>query len=418
MLKDARHLLADHPVVRASTLAILFFGFAGASTAPFVSVLGIRQLGIGNLAYSATIFAASVVNVLASVAIGMMADRRHNFRSAMMAVSAIGCLGHLMIWLFPGPLCFVLATAGPVSVFYALNTLLFANIPNHAAGMNSAQLSDSVTVVRMAISIAWVVVPGLIAMMLPDPASVVDAWGVAGIACFACLIVVWKMMPADRNPERDPPSKARHENRPASARTDAMQLFAPRVLGRLLGVALITSTLYVNGTILPLIVTERAGGTMSDVGVIVGMVAAIEALLMLVWAQIARRLDPTATLGIAVLFYSAYLLWLGMLSSRWEAYAASVVGGIGAAAIVSQPIGYLLGILRDKPGLSASLFSVNLFVAAGLGAGLFALGTSLGGYGTVAVLGASAGIAGTVLLLCLEGWRLRPAPESLISRKA
>lgn len=409
MLKTTTRLVRDYPVVRASTVAILFFGFAGAMVSPFSAVVGIRVLGLSNFAYSVVIFCGAVMNVVASVLMGSLADRWGSFRKPMLVASALGFFGHLLVWAFPSPWVFALASIGPIACFYVINTLLFANIRNHAKGMSQTDLNDAITVVRMAISVAWVLVPGLVALVLSDERIMLRAWALAGMAALGCHITVWRMMPRDHGRADTSGAGPR-----ASALADALRLLSPPVALRLLGVALVTSVLYVNGTILPLIVTGRGQGTMTDVGIIVGMVAGIEALLMLVWAQIARRYDQIATLGAATLLYAIYLIWLGLLTTRWEAYVASIIGGIGAAAIVSQPIGYLLAIIKDRSGLSASLFSINLFVAAGLGAAIFAIGTAFGSYGTVAFLGAVAGLAGIVLLFCLDGWRLRAPAEGSV----
>lgn len=406
MLRTVAHLLRTYPAVRASTLAILFYGFSGAVTAPYQSVLGIKVLGLSDFAYSVTIFLGALSNVLASVIVGIVADRAHSFRPPMILTSLMGVIGYGLIWAIPSAWVFVLATIIPIAFFHVVNMLLFANLRNHADGMTDTEVSDSVTVVRMAISVAWVVVPGLIAAILAGGASLLFAWAMAALLAGACLVTIALMMPADRLPA------AGVGLRP-SALTDALRLASPGVLGRLLGTSLITSVLHVNGIILPLIVTEHAQGTLEDVGVVVGMVAALEAALMLVWAQIGRRIDQIAILGVAMALYAVYLVWLGLASTRWEVYVASAIGGVGAAAIVSQPIGYLLNVIRDRPGLSASLIAINLFTAGGLGAGIFALGSAIGDYGTAAFISAAAGLAGVGLLFSLEGWRIHAAPTQI-----
>jgi predicted MFS family arabinose efflux permease len=79
-----------------------------------------------------------------------------------------------------------------------------------------------------------------------------------------------------------------------------------------------------------------------------------------------------------------------------------VVAGIAAAGIISLPISYLLDLIRNRPGLSASLIAVNMFLGAALGSAIFALGTAIAGYGTASVLGGVAGVAGAALLIVME----------------
>ena len=410
MLKTIAHQLRSFPAVRASTLAILFYGFSGAVTAPYQSMLGIQVLGMSDYAYSITGFVAALSNVLASILVGIIADRAHSFRLPMLLSCGLGVFGYGIIWALPSAWTFVLASVGPIACFHVVNMLIFANLQNHSGAMSHEESRDAVTVVRMAISVAWVVVPGLIAIILSGGASLLWAWAIAALLAGMGLVTILIMMPKDMR------AAAQVGLRP-SALADVMAFLSPGVLGRLIGTALITSVLHVNATILSLITTEHAHGTVGDVGFIVGMVAAIEVVLMMVWAQLGRRYDQIMLLGLATGFYAIYLIWLGLSSSRWEVYAASVVGGIGAAAIVSQPVAYLLTVIRNRPGLSAALIAINLFTASGIGAGIFAIGSALGGYTIAAFLSALASLAGVALLVWLEGPRLYartfpPAPHA------
>ncbi|RVP15029.1 MFS transporter, partial [Sinorhizobium meliloti] len=70
-----------NPVIRTSMIAIVLFGFSGAATSPYQSVVGITELGLSDGFYSALIFAAALVNVAVSVTIGIVADRVGNYRT-------------------------------------------------------------------------------------------------------------------------------------------------------------------------------------------------------------------------------------------------------------------------------------------------------------------------------------------------
>ena len=70
--------------------------------------------------------------------------------------------------------------------------------------------------------------------------------------------------------------------------------------------------------------------------------------------------------------------------------------------MISLPISYLLDLIRDRPGLSASLIAVNMFAGGALGAGVFGLGTAIGGYAVAAILSGLGGTLGAALLVGLE----------------
>lgn len=179
-------------------------------------------------------------------------------------------------------------------------------------------------------------------------------------------------------------------------------LLTPGIALRILGVALISQVLHVNSSVLPMILTGQAQGHADDIGLIVGMVAGLEVVFMVFWAHVTRRLHLTQALLITAALYLAYQAALAFAAAPWQVYAASTVAGFAAAGIISLPISYLLDLIRDRPGLSASLIAVNMFAGGALGAAIFALGTAVGGYGLAALLSGLAGVLGAGLLVVLE----------------
>ncbi|APG94642.1 sugar efflux transporter B (plasmid) [Sinorhizobium americanum] len=118
-----------NPVIRASMLAIFLFGFAGAATSPYQSVVGIIELGLSDAFYSALIFAAAFLNVVVSITVGILADRVGNYRTLMLAVILFGIVGYGMVYAWPAKASFMLARLLLLPIYGALNSLLF---PLHA----------------------------------------------------------------------------------------------------------------------------------------------------------------------------------------------------------------------------------------------------------------------------------------------
>ena len=105
------------------------FGFAGAAVSPFLPVVAIRELGMPeHAARSPLTFAAAVANVLASVAIGLLADRRAGYRGPLLAASALGAAGYATVWLLPSALTLALVLVGPLAAYNASNALIFAKV--------------------------------------------------------------------------------------------------------------------------------------------------------------------------------------------------------------------------------------------------------------------------------------------------
>jgi SET family sugar efflux transporter-like MFS transporter len=374
------------PTIRVSMLAIFAFGFAGAATSPYQSVVGIRELGLSNGLYSALIFCAAAVNVIVSILLGNLADRIGEYRTMMLTVAIFGILGYGAVYVVPAQATFVLAALFLLPIYGSLNSLLFANVRVATNGMERNDVATVNSGVRAMISLSWVLVPGITGALLANSASMLPAYLFAALACAVCFGLIAGFLPRQSGTDK---AATRHLSYLAALG----EVISPPVFVRVIAVALISSTLHVNGAILPLVVTGAAHGTVADIGVLVG------------WGRAQRIMSHVTALGIGTVIYVVYLLLLGLASAPWHMYALTLISGIGAAALISIPITYLQDLIAERPGLGSALISVNIFLSAGLSALLFALGTAVSSYSGTAIIGAFAGLLGLAMLLYCDGVR-------------
>jgi MFS family permease len=384
-----------NPTIRVSMLAIFAFGFAGAATSPYQSVVGIRELGLSNGLYSALIFSAAAVNVVVSILLGNLADRLGEYRTMMLSVAVFGILGYGAIYVMPTQATFVVSALLLLPIYGSMNSLLFANVRATTRGMPRDEVATVNSGVRAMISLSWVLVPGITGALLSGSPTMLPAYLFAGLACVVCLALIALFLPRQTGTDQ---AATRHLSYLAALG----EVVSPPVFGRVIAVALISSTLHVNGAILPLIVTGAAQGTVADIGVLVGIVAFLEVVFIVVWGRAQRVMSHVTALAIGTVTYVTYLLLLGFATAPWHVYALTLISGIGAAALISIPITYLQDLIAERPGLGSALISVNIFLSAGLSALLFAIGTGISSYSGTAVIGAVAGLAGLGLLLFLE----------------
>ncbi|WP_457580475.1 MFS transporter [Ensifer canadensis] len=387
-----------NPAMRVSMLAIFLFGFAGAATSPYQSVVGITELGLSDGLYSLLILVASTVNVIVSVSIGILADRVGNYRVLMSTAILFGVVGYGIVYVMPHQTSFVVSVLLLLPIYCAVYTLLFANVRSIARRMSGHDAVSLTTGARAAISLAWVLVPGLVGFALAGGNSMLPAYLLACLGCAVNLLIVFFSLPNEGG--ADPALGKR-----LSYWTSFREILAPRIFLRVIAVATITSTLHVNGAVLPLIMTDEIGGSVTDIGIIVGIVAFLEVVFILVWARIQMDLAPSKALALGTVIYIGYMVLLGFSSAAWHIYALSLISAFGAAALITIPISYLQELIADRPGLGSSLIAVNIFLSGGLCAGLFALGTKISNYSGTALIGGVAGSAGLVLLLVLDGNR-------------
>lgn len=388
-------ILRRHTVVRAGALWLFLFGFTGAATNPYLPVIAIRELGMTDGSYAAMTFAAAVANVAASIVLGYLADRSRSYRRPLLLCSALGAAGFALVWLAPSAPMLVLAKLAPLAAWGASGALVFAKVKSHETEFTPAESEQVGALFRLMISLAWILLPGAVGLMLAGRPSLLPGFLVAAAAAAAATAVTAFATPADRAPA-------------AATRAglaDLRAFAAPGILARVAGIALASSVLHVNDAVLPLIVTGRAGGSAADVGIIVGYVALLEVIFIFLWPTVVRRLSMPLALALALGLYLAYLVTLGTAGGMLQVHLASILGGIAAAALITLPIPYLLGLIAGRPGLSASLMAVNQFLGAGIGAAVFAAGTTIGGYPAAAAIAGVAGLAGGGIILALDGRR-------------
>ncbi|PCK83496.1 MFS transporter [Rhizobium sophoriradicis] len=384
-----------NPAIRASMIAIFTFGMAGAMTAPYRSVIGIRELGLSDGLYSALSFVSAAVNVVISVLLGNLADRLGEYRSTMIGACIFGIVGYGMVYAFPTAAIFIISGLLPLPIFGALNSLLFANARAAMQGMNRSDMVTANSGVRAMISLSWVLIPGITGLVLSGASSMLPAYLFAGLSCVLCLgIIIFAL------PKRAGAMMA--ELRRLTYIGALREVVSPRISAHIAGVALITSTLHLNDALLPLIATGAAHGRLSDVGILVGIVALLEVIFIIVWSRIARQAGQMTALAAGTIIYALFLGLLGFASQPLHLYALTLLAGIGAAAIISIPITYLQDLIADRPGLGSALISVNIFASAGIGALVFAAGTWATGYSGTAVLSAVTGLSGIALLGLLQ----------------
>ncbi|KZM50112.1 MFS transporter [Labrenzia sp. OB1] len=387
-----------HIPIRVNATAIFFFGSAGAATAPFQSVIAIQEFGLTDAAYSAVILFAAILNVVASVAIGIYSDRLGDYRLALLVVSCFGIAGSGLIYFGANTLSFLIGLLALFPVFGALNSLIFANVRAYSVTLPNNEQPGINAAVRAMISLSWVLVPGLVGMVLANSGSMLPAYLFAMAASIVCYCLFQFALPSA-------PVVSDQMKPKVPFLASLGRIARPSVVIRLLAISLITSMLHVNAAVLPLVTTDIAGGSLTDVGVIIGIVAALEIVFILFWGRMEPKYGSVQTIGAGSVLYAAYLVLLGQSSSPMHIYALCFISGLGAAAIISLPITYLQELIPDLAGLGSSLISVNLFVSAGFSAMFFALGTYVSDYAGTSILGGLAGLVGVALVYGLDGRR-------------
>lgn len=396
-MPSALSIVINNPSIRIGALAILFFGFSNAATAPYQAVIGIREIGLSNSVYSLLMLFAAVINVSASVLMGIVADRLGEYRKPMLYIALFGVSGYLLVYLAGNATAFVAAKLVLLPIFGAMNSLIFAHVRADARNLSTGEMIAVNSIMRATISLSWVLVPGIVGIFLVNSGNMLMAFLFSGICALVCFLLVAFCLPRAATP-----ASANTEAR-FGLRASLAEIGSRRVLLRIIAIALICSMLHLNDSVRSLIITGQARGTVADIGIVAGIVAALEIVFILLWGWIEKKVPQTLTLAAGAGLYAIYLILQGLASAPWHIYAQTVISALGAAAIISIPITYLQELIADRPGLGSSLIAVNIFLGAGLGALIFAVGTLVSSYSGTSILGAIVGLGGVYMLYALDG---------------
>lgn len=282
-MPSALSIVINNPSIRIGALAILFFGFSNAATAPYQAVIGIREIGLSNTVYSLLMLFAAVINVSASVLMGIVADRLGEYRKPMLYIALFGVSGYLLVYLAGNATAFVASKLVLLPIFGAMNSLIFAHVRADARNLSTGEMIAVNSIMRATISLSWVLVPGLVGVFLVNSGNMLTAFLFSGICALVCFLLVAFCLPRAATP-----ASASTEAR-FGLRASLGEIGSRRVLLRIVAIALICSMLHLNDSVRSLIITGQAKGTVADIGIVAGIVAALEIVFILLWGWIERR---------------------------------------------------------------------------------------------------------------------------------
>lgn len=383
--------------LRHATLMLFLCGVTGAATMPYLPVLGVRELGLADTTLSLLLFVFSVSGLVAGVGMAVFSDMVQDRRLLLVVTTVAGVLGFGTIYLVEDVTVFILASVLLLPLAGSGYSLVFAMIRAGTEHLPSKERAGINTVVRAAFSGSWMLAPALVGLWLADSATVRPAWAFAALVSAVALGLALAMRPAKTD---GMPGKSR------PAFFASLKLAAgPAILARVSAISLITGANILITVLQPLILTERVGGRLADVGLVAGACAALEIPFMLVWGSLLGRFGVVTLLVAGSAIYAVFMLLLGFATAPWQIYALLLPNAFGLAAILSLPLSYFQDLIADRPGLGTALNQIMQFLSVSLSALAFAIGAPLIGYSASAFIGVGMAIVGIVMLLRLEARR-------------
>jgi SET family sugar efflux transporter-like MFS transporter len=387
--------VARHPTLRLIGVALLLLGLHNASVYPYQSLIAIDRIGLSKPAFSLVLVLASVMAVTASVLFGIWSDQRGTRRRAALATAAASALGLTLMVAAPGPLTLILCHGILLPIASSLYGQLFAlaRLASPAEGRARDAILGSI---RAAMSISFLVMLIYWTFAFGAGADVMAVYLSAGLASFGMLVLLWWGWPRDGETAwQDAPSGL---NMAQAVR----EIARPHVLLRLLLLGALSSMGILYMVLVSLVFEASPLRDASDVALYVGLVAGFEVPCLLLLPRLAARLPRSTLIAVGAGFYALHLLALPLLCDTPFIWVGTLIAGVGGAALISLPIPYYQDLLAGRPGTASAMLALQKLISDITAATAFALGTWIGGYETVALIGVTVAMAGAVGLYLVD----------------
>lgn len=389
---SAISLCLRDPALRAAGLVMALQGAIVCSFGPYFSTLAVHSFGFGDRGYAILLTLASACSVLASVIGGIRADQTANRRQVtLIAVSSL-FLGTFLMSVIPGTWIFALTAAFLIPVSSITFGQVFALARLAATRYPPEQRDGIMAVIRALFAAPFVVVLPLwsLAFAAGSPVTAIFPTGV--LLCALMLTAVLRLWPADGDtPWDDRPSGL-------TFRAALAEMGRPSIAARVVALGAVFSASTVYMAIISLVMTPEIGRSTADVALYVGLVAGLEVPFMLLIPGLTRGIPRTRLILAGAALYCVHVALLPVLAATPFVWLLVLPAAVGGAVTLTVPIAYLQDLLADRPGAGASLMAIQRLAGDVTAAACFALGTTLAGYGTVALFGVATSLIGAVAL--------------------
>ncbi len=380
-MNTLRLILRDRSL-RLVALGLIAFGTLASSMGTYQSLIGIDRFGFSDGEYALIFMAGSVLSLIASLGVGILTDRSAKRRTMARAMAFAGIAGSFGVTLTHSPVAFVFAHVLFFPAFSTLFGQLFALARLAATVYPRAQRTAIQTTIRAVFCLPFLVVLPLWAVAFNAGVDLLAVYFVSGVAAAVLLAIFVFAWP------RDGATAWRDEASGLTFAAALGELARWPVLSRLALLSGIQGANAVYMITVGLILNAVPGRGPGDVGMFVGVVAGLEMPVILALPLLTSRIGLTPALTAGALIYGVFLFALPFLGPYPAVWLLLIPGSIGAGVLASLPLLYVQEMMAQRPGTGGSLVSLVFLGGQVMSAGVFALGSALGGYGVATTMGA------------------------------
>ncbi|QUJ66174.1 hypothetical protein KDD30_08160 [Photobacterium sp. GJ3] len=368
--------------------AILLFASANAAVNPYKNIFGVDVIGLPEIYYSLVILFSGVVITFFSIYFGMKSDKEGSFVKFIVLCSVCGILGNIAVYFWPNPLTYFLANCLLLPVFCVLNSLIFgyaaAKRSVDAEGNSNAHNENAA--LRSTYSMGYVLTLGMIGMLALQKEELIFIWLFSGMMC--CLIFSLYLK-----------EKFVNESYQSELASEPIsQVFHRRNVIKLVSVSLVTNMLFTLDATVPFIIVNQVQGEYSDIGVFEACIAVFEVFFIFYWSKTAQRKKPSSVIITGAFIFSLSTMLLSVTQDIVHVYLLIPMIALGAACLISIPIGFLQSLAEGRPGIGSSLLSISFFISSSVSSVVYFVGNYYFDIGKTIFISSAVGLLGLMIL--------------------
>ncbi|MCU0802120.1 MAG: hypothetical protein MUD11_10135 [Rhodobacteraceae bacterium] len=379
------------PVLRTAAAMMLLYGATLCAMGAYLSTLGIKVFGLGEVGYAAVLVCSTLLSVATSVLLGIRADQTARRRGIMLASVALTVLGFALMVVAPGSAMFVLVHALILPLGGAIWGQVFATARQASSAYDIVTRDSIMATIRALFALPFVIVLPVWSFAIYAGVAVTWIYVVGFALTIGMAWLAARHWPRDGQLGEDRASGL-------TLRAALAELTDRRVSRRLVALGAMNAPMTVYLVIAGLVFAEATGRSAADTAIYVGLIAGLEVPVMLMLPRLTQGMSRTLLMLIGVAVYGIHVALLPWLAASPWVWALTLPGAIGGAVVLLLPMAYVQDLLADRPGTGAALMALQRVIGEVLAALCFVIGTQVAGYGLVAAMVVGVALAGAVWL--------------------
>lgn len=339
----------------ALSLSILLIGVSSSFYMPYITLFGMREVGMSPMALGMFLSASTISGIVASTVIGRLSDVAKSRKRLLIGVLLSGMAGYAVFAFSRDFAALLLASMFLISFAWSTFPQLFAfagEVDLQGREENRPLVNG---ILRSVFAVGWVVGPMIGAFLLDASGFTMLYLGI--IAVYAVILAIVSLFVKDRKADASAP-----KSKPAFNRVLVLNAASFSVI--YLATAL-------NGYALPLFITETLGAPGKQIGYLLGLAAGLEIPLMIFGSYLVRHVGALKLIKIGFASYVAYALCVLFVKDIVLMYPIQLLNAIAISQIMSVGISHFQQLAPDQPGTTITLFNNTSGIGSVLGGVVF-----------------------------------------------